>query len=122
AMAEPGFFHLVGQKSLYLALGGRGEFDCHVVVQFAGDRIEEELWGRDVAEFGHGDLAEIRLAVLTRSRAARRRADMPTDAPLEGIELDPVFEAVRRNRSFDIAVFHVECHGKSPSLVRNLEF
>src|SRR5262249_9737173 len=95
-MAEADVFEFESQEFLYLTLGRRGEADRDFIVHFAGNRVEKELGAGDVLELCHRDFAQVRLAVLSRRRAPRRRSDMAARSPLEGIELDPVLVAVGR--------------------------
>src|SRR5579863_6208661 len=116
-MAQPGILQFVSQKCFDLAFGGRGELDLDLVVEFAGDRVEEQLGARDIAELCYADLADRGFAMLAREGAAGRGADRPPDPPAERLTFDPVLEALGGDRALDASVFHVDGHWNPPLVI-----
>ena len=55
--AQPRVFHLVGKECLDLTLRGRGELYRDLVVQMAGDCVEEQFGRCNIASFGNGNLS-----------------------------------------------------------------
>src|SRR4051812_6695085 len=114
-IADSGIFQFVRQKGFDLALGGCRELDLDLAVELARYGIEEQFRRGDIGALRDGNLAERRFAVLARCRAARRGADVTRGTPMERFQLDPVLEAVGRDRPLDAAELHIDGHGNPPA-------